>query len=148
MTWLRGTMSPAAARLVSFIVLSAVDMTDRDDYFMQDAVRDLHAVGLNVEIRAYGFHLAHHDSAGTYEGECGGEHDWSISLSLRVNTPPVRWFYRYSVREMAEFIEAAYHRVREGKSESLAVALEETNRDYDHESLSRRLEALRTNRCT
>ena len=119
--------------------------TSADNYFVQDAVRDLRAAGLNVETKAYGIHLLHNDSAGTYEGECGIEHDWSISLALRVNGPPVRWYFRFSAREMAEFIASAFAKASEGQFESLAAALEDADRKYDHEELSRRLEALRTN---
>jgi hypothetical protein len=118
--------------------------TDAPDYFVHDAVRDLRAAGLDVELRAYGFHLLHEDTEGTYEGECGGEHDWSVSLSLRVDGPPVRWYFRYSIREMADFIGSAYAKVRERECESLGAALEYLDRNYDHEELSRRLEARRT----
>lgn len=116
--------------------------TSADGYFAQDAVRDLCATGLHVEHRVYGFHLSHEDSAGTYDGECGLEHDGSISLSVRVNMPPVRWFFRYSAREMAEFIGSAYTKVRQGQFETLAAALEDADNNYDHEELSRRLGSL------
>jgi hypothetical protein len=114
-----------------------------DQYFMQDAVRDLRSAGLDAEIRAYGFCFSHRDSAGRYEGDCGGEHDWSVSLAVRVNRAPVRWYCRYSVREMAEFLASSYARVCEGRFESLAEAMEEADGDYDHKELEHRLQALR-----
>lgn len=113
------------------------------DYFMQDAVRDIRALGVDVEDRAYGFRLSHHDSTGIYHGECGGEHDGSVSLHLFGNQPYSRWYFRFSVREMAEFIASSCAKVSQGKFESLLTAMEDSDRDYDYQELPGRLEAHR-----
>ncbi len=116
---------------------------DEEKYDVHDAIRDLRAAGLDVESRAYGFHLSHHDLAGAYEGECGSEHDWSIALSLRVHDAPVRWFFRYSLREMALFLMASYVQVCNGETVSLIDALEHADRDCDQQELEQRLRSLR-----
>lgn len=123
--------------------VAAIDWTviwHASDYLVQHAVRELRAVGLDVEERAYGFHLSHQDSAGIYDGHCGSEHDWSISLAIFVNEPPNHWFFRYSVREMAQFIASSYAKMRQGEFESLLAAMQDANRKYDYEDLKRRLE--------
>jgi hypothetical protein len=105
----------------------------------REAVLDLQKVGLDVQQCTYGFSLAHRDSAGTYDGECGPEHDFSVSLAITVNCPPVKWFFRFSVREMAEFLVASYAGVQNGRFPSLAAAMAHIDDAYDYDELWRRL---------
>jgi hypothetical protein len=112
---------------------------DEDHYRDEDAVRDLCLAGMNAELRPYGFEVTHSDSAGQYEGECGGEHDLSVSFSLIVNGPPAKWFFRYSVHEMTQFLISSFQAYRQGQFDTFVQSLADVDDKYDYRGLEKRL---------
>ena len=109
-----------------------------------DAIRRLQESGVPVVERAYGFALEHPEWRETrrYFGECGCEHDGSISLVVHADElPPIVRFFRFSFVEVADLVEAAYGRVPpDAASETIVAALRAVDATYDHDDLDRRLE--------
>lgn len=82
------------------------------------AVFDLVQAGIRAQRRAYGFSVELNDRSGEFEGQCGFEHDGSISLSLIPKTPPVVWFFRSSIPSMAQLLIAAQKLLTENPSQT------------------------------
>ena len=103
-----------------------------------EAIRRLRAASIPVVERDYGFSLDHPEWNEHRHGfaQCGWEHDGSISLMVCVDErPPVAWFFRSDVLEMADFIICAYRRSH-GTIESGAIvaAMREEDSRYNRRS--------------
>lgn len=107
----------------------------------RSTVHELHRVGFNVDNQPWGFKLYHQDAAGTYSGECRKELDVSISLAVVVDASPARWFFRYSIPEVADLLVSALADVRAGRFDSLIASLDAAESSYDRETLQQQLYA-------
>jgi hypothetical protein len=113
-------------------------MNQPDEHLAKPAIDRMKAAGLDVEEKAYGFRLVHQSTTLEYVGECGGEHDGSISISISNGTPLVRWFFRFSMREMADYLIAADQITKSTRGELLTI-MEAIDSEYDHDRLEQRL---------
>ena len=113
-------------------------MIHSDEHLQKPAIDRMRAAGLEVEEKAYGFRFVHQSPSAEYVGECGEEHNGSISISINDGVPPNRWFFRFSMGEMADYLISAYQLTKSMGGDFLK-ALEAIDSKYDHDLLEQRL---------
>jgi len=94
------------------------------DYVFSNAITDLLIAGFQVKEEAFGFSVVLQDSDTTYRLECGYEHDGNISISIHSGMPPVRWFFRPTIREIVNLLIAANGLLKSGEAYDWLNALE------------------------
>jgi hypothetical protein len=113
-------------------------MSQSDEHLQKPAIDRMRSAGLDVEEKAYGFRLVYRSPSTEYVGECGSEHNGSISIAINNGTPPNRWFFRFSMSEMADYLIAADEEAQSGNRDFLTT-LEAIDSRYDHDRLEQRL---------
>lgn len=96
--------------------------------------------------KSYGFCITHHELDGCRENliECGLEHNGSISISVKTaESPPIKWFFRFDLSEMADFLIKSYEDAGYNASRSQIVeSMLKVDLSYDYEYFDKRLEQL------
>jgi hypothetical protein len=107
----------------------------------------MRSASIPVQGQCYGFSIDHPElqEVRRHFGECGAEHDFSISLSLLVEeSPPNVWFFRFDVDEMVALLVEAYSRCSTNPSRAeIVAAIRAVDSTYDHDHLEDRLSRLR-----
>jgi len=111
----------------------------------QKVVSHLRSHQVDAEVTDYGFRVWHAELKDHAFMECGMDNDSSISLSVKMDeSPPVIWFFRKDIMEMADLIVASYNNAC-GPSSSRAkitAALRERDNDYDDTDLEKMTRAF------
>ena len=111
------------------------------------AIKLLRSHHVPVVERAYGFALMSSEDGKDF-AHCGIDNDGSTSLSVDIgDSNPVRWFFRVSYLEMAEFLVKVYHatgHVAEYETglaipskKELMSTMSILNEDYDESALEK-----------
>jgi hypothetical protein len=117
------------------LYLEKCDVRKMHDYYFYEGIKILQSASIPVAETAYGFSIHHPElrNSGENFAECGIEHDSSVSLSVRNETPPIAWFFRVNFCEMANFILRAY---KISGNQATRTGLIHTMRDLDKEYLN------------
>ncbi len=106
---------------------------------VKTAIKRILDVGLRVKERSYGFSIEKGHGEHTIFGQCGWEHDGSVSISFQSESgfgkrQPFlgHWFQRFSMAEMADFLISVDVQSREtGASWWSCIQLQDSAYDYD-----------------
>lgn len=113
-------------------------MSQPDEHKQRPAIDRMRSAGLEVEEKPYGFRLVYRSQSAEYVGECGYEYNGSISIAMNNGIPPNRWFFRFSMGEMADFIIATDEESK-SRNEDFLTVMEAIDSRYDHDGLELRL---------
>jgi hypothetical protein len=117
-------------------------VSEDSQFLSKPAIQRMRDAGLQVEETAYGFSITRNLGDNVITGECGGEHDGSVSISfgglLGEAARTAHWFFRYSMREMADFLIAADKQAQTA-NEGWWECIQKLDSAYDHQDLESRL---------